>query len=379
MHPAAGGPPIVVERLCASAKEQGWDAGAISTSLYCDDDGRELEAKLRLTMEIEVLPTIGPRALKLTRGLSAIDKGVETADIVHAHTLWHPLNALVRKSCARHGRKYVVMPHGMLDAYSLDQRRWRKMLYMAVAEQRNLSNASRIIYTAAAERAAAAQEYPWLPPAETVALAADRPEADLDALVRSFRARYPEVVGRRCVVFLGRVHPKKGVDRVVSAIPALVDRFPDLLFVIAGGGEAAYLRQLEFLTQSMNLRAHVLFIGTVAGAEKWGALAIAEVFILPSRQENFAISVAEAMHMGAPVIITDKVDSWPMVKAAGAGFVVNDQYANEGIATYLGTLLGDPEKRHRMGMRGQDYARKYLCWSRVSADMIRIYERVLSE
>src|SRR5262245_50669050 len=87
MHPSAGGPPVVVERLCSSAQVQGWDAAVISTSLYCEDDGRDLQARLRKTMEIEVLPMIGPRAFKRSRGLSAIDKGVRGADIVHAHTL----------------------------------------------------------------------------------------------------------------------------------------------------------------------------------------------------------------------------------------------------------------------------------------------------
>lgn len=378
MHPSAGGPPVVVERLCLSAKEQGWDASVISTSLCCEDDGRGLQANLRRRMEIEILPTIGPHALRRVRGRLAIDRGVEQAEIVHAHTLWHPLNTLVRKSCARHGRKYVVMPHGMLAPYSLGQKRWRKMLYMAIAERRNLSKASRIIFTAAAEQSAA-QVFPWLPPAETVPLASDHPETGLLDLARSFRAQHREVIGRRCVVFLGRLHPKKGVDRVLKALPALIDRFPDLLFVIAGGGETAYVLQLQFLVKNMGLQSHVLFTGPLTGSEKWGALAIAEAFVLLSRQENFGISVAEAMHAGIPVIITDRVDAWPMVEAAGAGFVINDENAEEGFASQLSALFSDARAGKRIGALGQHYARQNLTWSRVSADIIRVYEQVLRE
>jgi len=113
------------------------------------------------------------------------------------------------------------------------------------------------------------------------------------------------------------------------------------------------------------------------GQAKWAALACAEVFVLPSKQENFAISVAEAMHSGVPVVITKSVNSWPFVEKAQAGFVIDEDNVELTIAKRLDELLRDPEKARCMGRRGQDWAKEYLTWPRVARDMTSLYERLV--
>jgi glycosyltransferase involved in cell wall biosynthesis len=117
--------------------------------------------------------------------------------------------------------------------------------------------------------------------------------------------------------------------------------------------------------------------GRLDGALKWGAYASAELFLLPSRQENFAITVAEAMHMGVPVIISDKVNTWPYVKEAAAGVVVDEAGIEDSLAKCLFSLLRDAEARKMMGMCGQNYARKNLTWSSATASLLKTYEEVL--
>src|SRR5262245_8769421 len=117
----------------------------------------------------------------------------------------------------------------------------------------------------------------------------------------------------------------------------------------------------------------------VQGQAKWCALACAEVFILPSRQENFAISVAEAMHSGVPVVITKKVNSWPFVEKADAGFVVEEDNVELSIAKCLEELLSNSSKDRRMGKRGQDWAKEHFTWPRVARDMASLYERLVLE
>jgi glycosyltransferase involved in cell wall biosynthesis len=101
--------------------------------------------------------------------------------------------------------------------------------------------------------------------------------------------------------------------------------------------------------------------------------------VLPSRQENFAIAVAEAMHMAVPVVITDKVDSWPLVEEAGAGIVLNDATVESALGPQLNVLFDAPGNGKSMGQRGRDFARKRLTWPRVAKDMAAMYRRVLSE
>ena len=101
-----------------------------------------------------------------------------------------------------------------------------------------------------------------------------------------------------------------------------------MLLIVAGDGEAHYTRHLRQLVSALALDDHVLFAGRLDGELKWASFAAAELFLLPSRQENFAITVAEAMQMGVPVIITDKVNTWPYVKEARAGLVLDERDIN---------------------------------------------------
>jgi len=381
MHPSAGGPPVVVERLCSLAPSEGWKATVITTSLYCDDDGKNLQSSLRQHIDAKVLPLRGPRILKQARGaVDAIDKAVRLADVIHLHTLWHPLNTIARKACARHGRKYALMPHGMLDPYSLRQRRWRKKIYLAAVERSNLQGASRLIFTTTHEQQAARQSRPWLAPGEVIPLGADCPPyVSRETCAATFTNLFPQVSDRRCLLFLGRIHPKKGLEPLLKILPELTRKHPDTLLVIVGNGERTYVQHVRELVRLGNLEQQVLFTGMVTGQAKWGAFARAEVFVLPSHQENFAISMAEAMHMAVPVIISNKVNSWPFVTTANAGFVVEEDQIELSLARRLDELLSAPDEARCLGKHGQDVAREHFTWQRVARDMISLYWGMLLE
>jgi glycosyltransferase involved in cell wall biosynthesis len=381
MHPSAGGPPIVVERLSQLAPSEGWEAAVITTSLYCDDDGKSLQNSLCEHLNAKVLPIRGPRFLKYAYGAAeAINNAVQVADIVHLHTLWHPLNSIARAACRRHGRKYALMPHGMLDPYSLRQKRLGKKIYLETVERRTLQEASRLIFTALDEQQAAQQSLHWLAPGEVIPLAADCPPYDShEACADTFTRLFPQVADRPCILFLGRIHPKKGLERLLRLMPDLIRRHPETLLVVAGNGECTYVKHVKRLVRSLNLNDHVLFTGMIKGQAKWGAFACADIFLLPSSQENFAIAVAEAMHMAVPVIISKKVNSWPFVKRANAGFVLGEDEIELSLIQCLDELLCAPDTAKCLGKHGQDFAREYLTWPRVAKDIVSLYYRMLSE
>ena len=218
MHPKAGGPPVVVERLSTSMRSEGWDASTITTSLYCGDRGQELQSALGKHLDVRVLPISGAHMLRRARGASdAIEEAVGEADVVHLHTLWNPLTATARKICQRHDRRYVLMPHGMLDPYSLRQRAWRKKAYLALVERANIDAASRLIFTTAQEHANARVSLSWLPEGDIVPLAADYPPGvSREVLSAKFAQKFPETRNRRCLLFLGRIHPKKGLETLLE-------------------------------------------------------------------------------------------------------------------------------------------------------------------
>jgi glycosyltransferase involved in cell wall biosynthesis len=196
-----------------------------------------------------------------------------------------------------------------------------------------------------------------------------------EAFINSF----PQASDRRCVLFLGRIHPKKGLDRVLKILPKIIRRHPSVLLVIAGDGEPSHMRNIQELVYATGLLSHVLFTGLVGDAIKWSALACAEVFVLPSRQENFAISVAEAMHSAVPVVITKSVDSWPFVEKSRAGFVIEEDNLELNLTKCLDDLLSDPDMARCMGSRGQNWATEHFTWPRVAREMTSLYERLVSE
>lgn len=378
MHASTGGPPVVVENFIAEACRLGHSSEIVSTFRYCNGDESALQKRLEqlapttFLAGLETIPVVG------RSGAARINAHVRRADIVHVHTLWSPLNVSARYACLQHDRPYVVMPHGMLDPYSLSVKARKKSIYLKFFESRNMARAQRMIYTTSEEERLAALAGLPLPPGELVPLGARASSASNDELRPHFLARYPQAEGKRRLLFLGRIHHKKGIDRILNCLQDLRRSIPNVLLILAGDGEAQYVRQLKQLVASLALDDHVLFAGHLDGDLKWASFAAAELFLLPSRQENFAIAVAEAMQMGVPVIITDKVNTWPYVEEAGAGLVLADRDINVLLPRAIETLLMDDATRLSMTVQGSRYARDRLTWHASAQKLLACYDQILS-
>jgi glycosyltransferase involved in cell wall biosynthesis len=379
MHPSAGGPPVVVEHFVRETNRLGHVSQIISTLSYCNGDQNDLQKRLEelaptiLLSRLEILPVLS------WSGAAKIGACVRQADIVHLHTLWSPLNISARYACRRHDRPYVLMPHGMLDPYSLSIKALKKSMYMQMFERHNIACARRMIYTTREEERLAGLAGLPLPRGELVPLGASASCASKEDLRSLFFARFPHAKAKRILLFLGRIHHKKGLDRIVNCLQSLNKSVPNVLLIVAGDGEPHYTRQIKQLVSALSLNDQVLFVGRVEGEMKWASFASAEVFLLPSRQENFAITVAEAMQMAVPVIITDKVNTWPYVKEAKAGFVLDERNINGLLLNAIEMLLKDHEGRLRMGMEGSRYARERLTWQTSTRELISCYTKVLSD
>ena len=198
-------------------------------------------------------------------------------------------------------------------------------------------------------------------------------------ILRRFASRFPQVSNRRCVLFLGRIHPKKGLEHILRALPALKRQHPEILLLVAGNGHESYLKCIRQVIHREGLDDDVLFTGMLTGDAKWGAFACSEIFVLPSKQENFAIAMAEAMHMGVPVVISDKVNSWPFVTAANAGVVIEEERLTSSLGQKLDELLSVPGNAEYLGKCGQAFAQEHFTWDKVAKKMVKIYERMLSD
>ena len=176
---------------------------------------------------------------------------------------------------------------------------------------------------------------------------------DPEQQIEAFYSRMPTVTDRRFLLFLSRIHPKKGCDILIRAFARHARDFPDLDLIIAGPDQIGWRRELEAIARAVGVFERIHWPGMLTGDAKWGAFRAAEAFVLPSHSENFGIAVAEALTCGLPVLISDKVNIWREIQAHEGGLVAQDN--EEDFARILREFLEKSDKEKQslaMGARG---------------------------
>ena len=378
MHASSGGPPVVVENFIAEATRLGHSSEIVSTFAFCNGDESALRKHVEPLAPATFLTGLETIGIVSRSGADKISAHVRRADIVHVHTLWSPLNIAARLACRKHDKPYVLMPHGMLDPYSLSLKALKKSVYLKFFEGPNIAGADRMIYTTSEEERLATLAALRLPRGTIVPLGARASANATSGLRRRFLEQYPQAEGKRRLLFLGRVHHKKGLDRILNSLQRVSRTIPDVLLIIAGTGDPKYQAHIRQAVRALSLDDHVMFTGHLDGERKWSCFAASELFLLPSRQENFAITVAEAMQMGVPVIITDKVNTWPYVEEAGAGLVLAERDIDALLPQAIETLLTDDATRAKMSAQGSRFACDQLTWQASAQKLLACYDQVVS-
>jgi len=249
-------------------------------------------------------------------------------DGVVVHGLWQYQTYACRAVLLGSNTPYLVFPHGMLDPWFKEQyplKHLKKWLYWPWGDYRVLRDAAATLFTCEEEKLIAPKSF-WLYRAHAVVtgLGASTPDVDLDRAAENFLSEYPQLRGTRIVLFMGRLHPKKGCDLLLSAFAKAYLSAPQWRLLMVGPDQVGWQLQLQGQAQQLGISERVCWAGPRMGDRRWGPLAAAEVFILPSHQENFGIAVAEAMACGKPVLISDKVNIWREIQQEKAGLVASD-------------------------------------------------------
>jgi len=223
---------------------------------------------------------------------------------------------------------YFVFPHGMLDPWF--RRKYKikflgKLLYWLLAERKVIRDARAVIFTSDEEKIAARRSFWPYKCNETVgAYGSATPDEEMETLKELFYDEFMDLREKRVVLFLGRIHEKKGCDLLINAFSQICDSNSDLHLVIAGPDDCAYGESMKRLVARAGIDGRVTWAGMLKGRRKWAAFCAADVFVLPSHQENFGIAVTEALACGCPVLISNKVNIWREIEAAHAGLVGED-------------------------------------------------------
>jgi glycosyltransferase involved in cell wall biosynthesis len=279
---------------------------------------------------------------------------VHDYDAVVVEGLWNYATFAAAMVLPGAGVPYFVFTHGMMDPWFRQQyplKHLAKQGFWLIAEGRLLAGARSALFTTEDERQLARNQFWGHRYTEAVVgYGTAAPPPPTDAQRAAFAAAAPSLRGRPYLLYLSRIHPKKGCDLLIQAFADAAAAAPDLDLVIAGPGDPDLVADLKVLATTCGVSDRIHWPGLLLGDAKWGAFHGAQAFTLTSHQENFGVVVAEALACGAPVLISDKVNIWREIEAAESGLVAPD--TREGATALLSKWLALGE-RQRDDMRNR--------------------------
>jgi len=369
LSPEAGGPSQSV-RMILHHRDIGY-FGEVAT---LDDPS----ADFLKTLDFPVYP-LGP--VSSTYGFTPklvpwIQENYQRFDGVIVHGLWQYHGRATRKALA--GKMpYMVFTHGMLDPYfkrAYRLKHLKKWVYWIPFEYHVLRDAYRVLFTSKAEKELAEESFwlhRWNP--HVVPYGVNGPPADSQTLQQAFFELCPKVRDKRFLLFLGRIHRKKGCDLLIEAFGKIASKDPGLNLVMAGPDQQGWSKELRQMARAAGVEDRVHWPGMLTGDAKWGAFYASEAFVLPSHQENFGIAVAEALSCGRPVLLADKVNIAEDVAKDQAGFMEPD--TAEGTLRLLDRWIATtPETRATMSERAIECFRQRYDMRENAKTIMRLFE-----
>jgi len=371
LNPKWGGPPAVVARLAAGQAALGESVQIVShtdaESLTCRLVDQGIPGGERVA--IQLVPNARPLDLLMPRRLGLrLAERLAQVDVIHLHGLWDPILLSAALTARRCRIPYVLTCHGMLDGWSLSQRAWKKKTALFLGFRHMLARAA-FLHVLNQDELSYVERLRLGCPLETIPNGVFLEEIGELPPPGSFYAMCPELRGRPFVLFLGRLHFKKGLDYLAQAFSQLAGAHPDLQLVVAGpddGGRGL----LERIVADANLGNRVHLVGPIYGREKYKALVDAICFCLPSRQEGFSVAITEALACATPVVISESCH-FPEVAECGAGEVV--ALDPSAVASALDKVVTNSDLRARMSSAGRRLVKTRFTWPKIAEEMIATY------
>ena len=361
---ASGGPSYTVPSLAAAVARAGVRGCLVTAAARSGDELNLPPAEVVSTQFVPAglgaglrFPSVVARAVR--------DSG---AGLIHVHGLWMPACFLTARLARKNRIPLVVSPRGMLEPWAWRHHAWKKRPVWWLYERRNLQSAA-VLHATAPEEADSFRRLGLANPIAVIPNGVDLPDP---AEMRPLPA--PED-SRRTLLFLSRIHPKKGLFNLVAAWRQA--RRAGWRVVVAGPDTDGHLTDVRQEVQQAGVTDDFSFSGAIYGADQWRLYRQANLFVLPTFSENFGVSVAEALAMGVPAITT-KGAPWGCLEKQHCGWWVDVGVAPLAAALTEAMQLSD-EVRHEMGRRGVAMVRDHFSWDRIGGELAQVDEWVLGQ
>jgi len=365
LNPYGGGPAEGIKQSAPFLE----DCGISTTVVSLDRPGSSFLEDLSFK-HIPVWPAFGGYgySLELVSLLSCLCREY---DIAIVEGIWQYHSFAAWRAFTPRSFPYVVFVHGMLDPWfkrTYPIKHFKKSLYWPLADYKVLRDARAVLYTTTTEMYASRRSFRLYSAHEQVvgygAIAPSPPLCSATALT-TFYQTFPALLDKEIFLFFGRLHPKKGVDLLIKAFSTLPNKNGSLHLVLAGPVNTRYYRYLSHVIAVLRQEQNITFTGYLATDLKWSAFATAQVFCLPSHHENFGVSVAEAMSMGLPLVISNSINIYESVLSAGAGIVHSDTLTSTIEALREWTNLSSTQRRY-MSENSQKLFFQHYNWASAS-------------
>lgn len=379
LNPTTGGPANVLSRL---SRTQATGASGHEISIVTTDTPNDPAMEPILTpiqnAGIKIY-TAGPVTGLARKGVNveeSINKIIaEGIDIIHCHGLWQHTMHYGAKAAQKAGIPYIFRPAGMLDPWSLAQKKLKKQIFLFLRGKHDLNHAAALHFTTQTEKELV-QPLNLKPQSYVIPNGIDWEEefANLPP-TGNFKKQYNIPADAPLIIFLSRLHHKKGLDLLLPAF-AQAEIPANTKLALIGPGEPDYIQSLHKEAKHLGINDQLIFTGMLQGIKRIEALVDADLYTLPSYQENFGVSVIEAIAAATPVLISDQVNIHNEVSQAGAGIVVQTRI--DSLAIGLTKMLQDTAKLKQMGEIGRKWVHKNFTWTSISQQINQMYNNIIN-
>ncbi|MCK1579611.1 glycosyltransferase [Bradyrhizobium sp. 168] len=370
LSPLHGGPTFVAINLSKALADRGHTVHLITT-----DRGGVADLGLLNNVTVTVLKeTFAPYAYAPEMS-SALQSLMPGTDLVHIHALYLHSTVRAAQLAQKFHVPYVIRPAGALDPYHLGRKALKKALFDRFVHNRVLRNASAFHFTTEIEKQISAPRT-YGRKGFVIPNGLNIDQIDRLAQKGRFRNSWGLDPSKRLLLFLGRINYKKGFELLIPAFAQLKKEIPNLHLVIAGNDDG-HLSTVRELLGLHGLTADCTITGFLGSPQKFEALADSEIFVLPSYSENFANALFEALACGVPSVISNQVNSWPEIAAAGAGVVVDTKV--DELITALRELLLDSGRRETLSRLAREFCRQTYDWSSIAERLEVEYQSISDE
>lgn len=378
LGPVYGGPSKSIVELTEAIGQQNCSIDLVSTNA---NGGRPLQVPLRQWIEkssyrLQYFPSYSFQNYHWSWQLRQwLWLNISNYDLIHINALFALTNLAAYHASRIHQVPYIITPRGMLEPWALTYKAWKKKPYYTLFDRPALNHASAVHMLSLAE---ANQVRPlWLKaPMLIVPNGIHHQSFEPLASPDRFFQEFPATRGKNLVLFLGRIHPKKGLDLLAQAFSKVHIQFPNTHLVIAGPDQTNLLPTVEKYFLQIGCLDAVTFTGMLTGDLKQAALAAATVYVAPSYSEGFSMSVLEGMASGLPCVITTGCN-FPEAASAQVAHVVDP--SADPIAAALSHCLQDPATAKAMGQRARQFIFDHYTWNKIAKDLIQAYGAIIEK